>query len=325
MTPVLSISIVHHDGKAMLRDCLRSIKQNPPDATYEILVVDNASTDGAMEMLTEEFPEVQLIRRTRRHGFGDNHNQAMEQMRGKFLFLLNDDTLVLPNALNALLACATRHPNAGVVGARLQNADGSLQPSCYKFPSPVRAIWENLLLTAAFPESKWFGDYRCWAHNEERTVDFVSGAAFLVRREVIEQIGEMDTEFFMYAEETDWQKRMNRVGWTTVFCPDAHIVHFGGRSSEVMPERQFVEFHRSQLKFIRKWHGTTGAVIYRMAMVGGAIVRLTLWGVLGLISARRGQAARQQRETWTRLLRWWLGLGPHAGLRELAEQGHERK
>ena len=243
----LTISIVHHEGLAMLRDCLNSLAQFPPRVPYEVLVVDNASTDGAREMLAAEYPNIWVICRDRRHGFGDNHNRAMEQMKGKFLFLLNDDTLLTENAITSLLDCTERNPKAGVVGARLENPDGTLQLSCYRFPSPLRCIWENLLLTALFSRHRAFGDYRTFRHDIEQKVEFVSGAAMLVRREAFEQVGGFDERFFMYAEETDWQYRMQKAGWQTVFCPTARVVHFGGKSTEAMPERQFVEFNRSQI------------------------------------------------------------------------------
>lgn len=320
----LSISIVHHDGLAMLRDCLKSLTQFPPGVPYEILVVDNASTDGAREMLAQEFSHVRVLCRERRHGFGDNHNRAIEAAQCKFLFLLNDDTLLTENAIDELLACMERNPKAAVVGARLENPDGTLQLSCYKFPSPMRCVWENLLLTAAFPQSRLFGDYRVWLHDAEQAVDFIGGAAMLVRREAIAQVGGFNERFFMYAEETDWQYRMNRAGGQTVFCPTAQIVHFGGRSTEAVPERQFVEFNRSQVLFTRLWYGKFGVIVQRVAMVFGSLLRLALWSIFGIVSPKRKAIARANVTEWARQLRWWSGFGSKLGLRELAEQAGGR-
>ncbi len=325
LTPLLTISIVHHDGLAMLRDCLKSLAQFPPSVPYEILVVDNASTDGARDMLAREFPQIQVICRMKRHGFGDNHNRAMERMRGKFFFMLNDDTLLTANAIDTLLNCAKRNLKAGVIGARLENPDGTLQLSCYKFPSPLRYVWENLLLTAAFPRSRVFGDYRAFGHDTEQTVDFLTGAAMLLRREAIEAVAGFDERFFLYAEETDWQYRMQKAGWETVFCPDARIIHFGGKSTESMPERQFVEFNRSQILFIHLHYGMFGVVIQRMAMIFGSILRLVLWSVISMVSRKRRPLARENIHTWVRQLRWWSGLGSHSGLRELAEKSGDSR
>ncbi len=321
----LTISIVHHDGLEMLRGCLNSLALFPPSVAYEVLVVDNASTDGAREMLAQEFSLVRVICRERRYGFGANHNRAMEQMRGKFLFLLNDDTLLTEDAIDELLRCAERNPKAAVVGARLENLDGTLQLSCYKFPSPIRYVWENLLLSAIFPRSRLFGDYRTLEARLEQKVDFVTGAAMLVRREAIENVGGFDERFFMYAEETDWQFRMHRAGWGTIFCPMSRIAHFGGKSTETMPERQFVEFNRSQVLFMRLYYGLSGVLVQRAAMIFGSLLRLILWGVIGLFSRKYKFQARANVEMWSRQLRWWSGFGPHLGLRELAEASGESK
>ena len=315
--PTVSISIVHHDGLQALRDCLESLAANPPSVPYEIIIVDNVSTDGAVKMLAAEFPDVRLLRNETRQGFGENQNTGLKASRGKYLFLLNDDTILFSGAIDRLCEFLDRHPKTAVVGPRLLNSDGSLQASCYKFPSPLRCVWENTLLTAALPNSSTFGDYRAWAHDSMRDVDFVSGAALLVRREAIEQAGYFDPLFFMYAEETDWQKRIRQAGWEVSFCPDAVITHLGGQSSEGIKDRQLCEFHRSQIKFIRKHYGVGGVVVQRGAMIFGSLLRVTLWTLLYPI---KRNAARQNLRIWIRLLQWWAGFGPREGIAELAQQ-----
>ena len=316
--PELSISIVHHDGLKTLRDCLESLAAHPPRRPYEIVIVDNVSTDGAREMLAAEFPDVRVLCNESRKGFGENQNTGLQASRGRTILLLNDDTLVHPGALDALCDFMEARPKTGVAGARLLNADGSLQLSCYRFPSPLRCVWENLLLTAAFPNSPVFGDYRAWPHNAVREVDFVIGAALLVRREAVEQAGYFDLLFFMYSEETDWQKRIHQAGWTIDFCPDSVITHLGGQSSEGMKDRQFCEFNRSQIKFIRKHYGAGGAAVQRIAMIFGSLLRLGMWTLLFPV---KKETARENIRTWKRLLRWWAGFGPHEGIAELMQGG----
>ena len=315
--PIISVSLVHHDGLSMLRNCLQSLAANPPRVPYEIIIVDNVSTDGARAMLSAEFPAVRVLCNETRQGFGENQNTGLRASRGKYLFLLNDDTLLSPGAIDRLCDFLDRNPKTGVVGPRLLNSDGSLQMSCYKFPSPLRCVWENTLLTASLPNSSVFGDYRGWAHDSERNVDFVSGAALLVRREAIEQAGWFDPLFFMYAEETDWQKRIRRGGWDVSFCPDAVITHLGGQSSEGIKDRQLCEFHRSQVKFIRKHYGAGGVLIQRGAMLFGSALRIALWTLLYPV---KRNAARQNLRIWIRLLRWWAGFGPHEGIAELVQK-----
>ena len=193
------------------------------------------------------------------------------------------------------------HPKTALAGPKLLNTDGTLQPSCYKFPTPLRCIWENTLLTAAFPNSTIFGDYRAWAHDSTRDVDFVIGAAMLVRRRVIEQIGLFDPLFFMYSEETDWQKRIASAGGKVSFCPDAVITHIGGQSSLTMRNEQFCEFQKSKAKWIKKHYGAIGAIVQKMAMIEGSLLRIALWSIIGCVSPAKQSTATLQVSEWLRI------------------------
>jgi GT2 family glycosyltransferase len=220
-------------------------------------------------------------------------------------------------ALRRLCDFLDQNPRVGLVGPRLVNADGSLQMSCYKFPDPLRYIWENLLLTAAFPNSTIFGDYRSWQHDTVREVDFVIGAAMLVRRAVIEQVGLFDELFFMYSEETDWQMRIRKAGWKIMLCPASVVTHLGGASSEGTKDKQFCEFNRSAVKLITKHYGALGAIVQRCAMIIGSLIRISVWAIVFVLKPTKRDAAEKNIKTWTRLLKWWTGLGPHEGLSAL--------
>jgi GT2 family glycosyltransferase len=315
VAPKLSISIVHHQGLEMIRDCLASIFAHAPSSLdFEVIVVDNKSTDGAVDMIEREFPQVKLIKNQERHGFGHNQNTGIQASRGDYIFVYNDDTLVHGKALTELCQFLDQNPKVGLVGPKLLNADGTLQKSCYKFPSPVRCIWENLLLTAAFPNSTIFGDYRNWDHDSVREVDFVIGAAMLVRQAVVQQVGLFDERFFMYSEETDWQMRIKKAGWQIKLDPLAEIVHLGGKSSEDAKDRQFCEFNFSARKLMLKHYGKFGAAIQTLSMTAGAILRIAIWSLVGLIQNEKRINAQKTVNTWKRLLKWWIGLGPHEGL-----------
>ncbi|HEY9712683.1 MAG TPA: glycosyltransferase family 2 protein, partial [Chroococcales cyanobacterium] len=274
--------------------------------------------DGACEMVDSEFPQVRMIRNSQRFGFGHNQNTAIKAAAGRYIFVLNDDTIVHAGAIDSLTTYLDEHQDVGVAGPRLLNEDGTLQHSCYKFPSPLRCVCENLLLTAAFPQSRLFGDYRHWSHDTISDVDFVIGAAMMVRKKTIDEIGLFDPLFFMYAEETDWQKRMHKAGWRIVFYPRAEITHIGGKSSESMKDRQFCEFQLSSEKFMAKHYGMTGALTLRISMIVGALLRLVLWSLVYVLMSGKRKKAKENCQKWMRLLRWWLGLGPHAGLSELS-------
>ncbi len=314
MPPRLSVTIVTGSSKEMLRDCLHSLIMDNADVPAEIIVVDNATQSGIVEMVGNDFPTVHLLVNTHRNGFAANQNRALRASHGDYILLLNDDTIVRPGALQVLTNFLDQHSETGLVGCRLTNPDGSLQKSCYKFPSPARSIAENLFLVAAFPNHPWWGDYRAWPHDQTRNVDFVIGAAMLARREVVETVGLLDESFFVYAEETDWCKRMRQAGWQVAFTPDATVVHYGGQSSVAMKNQQFVEFTRNQMRYIIKHHGVFGGAVYRVSMLLGAVLRITLWGIASLARPSK----RATVKLWWRILRWHLGFGPHQGIRELA-------
>ena len=318
--PKLSISLVNTNNCKLLGVCLHSLYDVDHGVEFETILVDNVSTDGSAEMVRTEFPQVKLIENTGRKGFAANHNQAIAASQGEHVFVLNEDTVVHPGALKALCDFLDTHPDVGAVGPRLENPDGTLQKSCYRFPSPLRVVAENLLLVAAFPNNPMWGDYRAFAHDELRYVDFVSGAAFLVRREVIEKTGALDDGFFIYAEETDWQLRMHKDGWKVAFLPDVTIVHYGGQSSVAIKDRQFCEFHRSQLRFMRKHYGPVMELVNRVSMCVGAVLRMTIWPLVSVVKPSRRAELKPQIELWGRILKWYLWMGPHEGIRELAQQ-----
>jgi GT2 family glycosyltransferase len=199
-----------------------------------------------------------------------------------------------------MLACMKQYPGAGVVGPRLLNGDGSVQRSCFKFPSPLRAWLENFWISAILPNTWAWGDWRRWAHDQERKVDFVSGAAMLVRREVFEETGGFDEEFFMYSEETDWQKRITANGWTVRFTPAAVVTHLGGASGAGESGKINRHFFESLDYYEMKHHGMAGLVLFRLAMVIGCAMRSLGWAVAWLVPSRRKVAAAKLK------LRVWL-------------------
>lgn len=318
MKPQLSISLVNTNNHDLLRACLDSLYSCDHGMTLEVILVDNASTDGSAEMVAARYPDVQLIINDHRQGFAANHNQAMRVSRGAFILVLNEDTIVKPGALLAMMEFLQDQTEVGAVGCRLENPDGSLQPSCYRFPTPIRSVFENLLLVAAFPNNRWFGDFRSWPHDEVRYVDFVVGAAIMIRRAVLDDPGYLDDHFFLYAEETDWCFRMRNANWKVAFVPDGTIVHYGGQSSVAMRDRQFCEFNRSQVKYFRKHYGPGGAGVQRTAMIAGSVIRIVAWTCIAAASTTRRDEARSTARIWARELSWWTGRGPHEGIAELA-------
>jgi GT2 family glycosyltransferase len=261
--------------------------------------------DNSASAIREAFPDVHLIENPRNAGFGAANNLALERARGKYFLLLNSDAFPLPGAIPSLLKYLKEHPEVGVVGPQLLNGDGSLQVSCWKFPSPARALFEALGLSALLPNHPLFGDYFRWAHDEERRVDFAIGAALLLRREVYEEVGGFDENFFLYAEETDWMKRMAQANWPVAFIPWAQVTHLGGASSDARAG-QNPRFFEGQDRFIQKHFGARGLLAYRAANVIGALLRLGAFAARGSIVRGTDRGAQRARARAKMQQVWWL-------------------
>ncbi len=293
----------------MTLDCLRTLYAGLDDLAPEVFVVDNASADGSADAVRDAFPQVTLIENPRNVGFGAANNQAMAQARGQFFLLLNSDAFPKQGAVPALVEYLRAHPQVGVVGPKLLHADGSRQVSCYRFPSPALAWRENLWISAAFANHPALGDYRRWAHDRERTVEWAIGACLLVRRAAYAQTGGFDEQFFMYAEETDWQRRLRRNGWEIAFTPAAEVTHLGGASGASDRPGVNRHFFDSYDRYVRKHHGMAGLVSMRAAMVLGCGLRAVLWGlVVAAVPPRRAAArvkARSQAQLCVRQATHW--------------------
>jgi len=313
----LSIIIVSYNTCDYLRDCLGSLSAQ--DRTAEIIVVDNGSADGSIDMVRDEFPQARVIEAGENLGFAKANNLGIRQSQGEYVLLLNSDTIAKPGALTALARFLDAHPEAAAVGPRLLNADGSRQLACYRFPSPGRAFRDQLFVTALLADHPRWGDYRRWAHDSVRAVDFVIGAALLVRRTAIAQVGLLDEGFFMYAEETDWCYRMRQAGWKIYFTPDAEVTHYGGGSGKAMADRVFAQFSESQSRFYRKHYGAAGAMALQASLISGALLRIPLYALLAALSASRRPQARATLQTWRNILRWNLNLWRAPSLRAAAD------
>lgn len=289
----LSVIIVNYNTRDMTLECLRTLIGRLEGLSTEVLLVDNGSSDGSADAVASAFPTVKLIRSNHNLGFGAGNNMALRQSSGKYFLLLNSDAFPRPGALPALVQYLEKNPDVGVVGPRLLNADGSLQISCFRYPSPARAWLENLAISSLFRSHPKIGDYRRWPHDTERAVDWVIGACLLVRREVYEKVGGFDERFFMYAEETDWQARIRDAGWKIGFTPAAEVTHLAGASGKENRKQVNEHFFRSLDLYEHKHHGIFGLFGLHVAMIFGSAARVVAGLAAALFPKRRSRAMAQ--------------------------------
>jgi hypothetical protein len=240
----------------LLRDCLQSIYANTHRTTFEIIVVDNHSQDGTVEMLRDEFPNVLLIINDHNAGFARPTNQALRVSQGRHALLLNNDTVILPDALDRLVEFADAHPDAGIVTPKVLNRDGTLQKQCRRsFATPWDLFCYFSGLSALFPKSPLFARYLVTYRDENEThaVDAVSGSCMLIRRAVLEQIGLLDERFFAYQEDADFCFRAKQAGWQIYYYPGAQIIHYASQGgSRINAYRSIYEWHKSYFLYYRK-------------------------------------------------------------------------
>jgi hypothetical protein len=271
---MISIIIVSWNTASFLENCLNSILANPPTSSSEIWVVDNASSDDSPRMVREKFPQVHLVENRENVGFARANNQAIRHCTGNYVLLLNPDTLVASGALQSLVDFLDKHPEAGAAGPRILNPDGSLQVSSHPRPTLSRELWRLLHLDSVSPYAMY--PRIKWETNRPQEADVLSGACLLLRKEVLEQVGFLDEDFFIYSEEVDLCYRIQRAGWRMYWIPQAEVVHFGGQSTQQVPTEMFLHLYHSNIKYFRKHYGWSATQIYKLILRIAALSRLIL-------------------------------------------------
>ena len=236
----VSVIVVNWNTRELLRACLASTYAESPSLQLDVIVVDNGSSDGSVEMVREEFKHAILIANKDNRGFAAANNQGIAIARGRYVLLLNSDTIVLDRAIEKTVAFANQYTDTAVTGCRILNPDRTLQNSCFLFPSNLNWFLFFTYLYKLFPRSRFFGREQMtwWQRDDVREVDVVTGCFMLVNKKAIEAVGPMDEQFFMYAEETDWCYRFKRMGWKNRFTPSAEIIHIGGASAARLGARR---------------------------------------------------------------------------------------
>jgi hypothetical protein len=309
----LSIIIVNWNSADYLRACLASVYVSVRETQFEIIVVDNGSRDGCEAMLREHFPKVHFIGASKNLGFARANNLGYLESKGRTLLFLNPDTEVIADALDRMCAWLDAHPSAGAVGACLYNADGSVQRSCVQaFPTLANQLLDADLLR------QWFPKWRIWgtaALEEPRRgpaeVDAISGACFLVRREVFEAAGRFTEDYFMFSDDLDLSYKIRHGGYSVVCLTDCAVLHYGGRSSSQRgPSFAAVEQRHAMSQFFRRTRGPLCSAVYRLLTCAAAIFRLCI--AVGMLSLTASPEKRQELRSvlirWRSVLYWAMRL-----------------
>lgn len=297
--PRVSIIILSWNVRDLLRACLRSLPLDDP--AVEIIVVDAASADGTPAMVAAEFPPARyprltLIASSENLGFSRGNNLGLRAARGRYLFVLNPDTELAGDALAQMLSHLDAHPEVGVLGPGLVYADGTPQPTRRRFPTLATAFFESTWLQPWAPRGLLDRYYaRDLPAGQPVEVDWVVGAALLVRREAYTQVGGLDEGFFMYSEELDWCRRCQAAGWRVVQFPAARVVHHEGRSSAQVPAATHIRFNTSKVRYFRKYHGARAAEALRLFLLAGFAVQLGLEAAKWLAGHKRDLRAARVR------------------------------
>ncbi|HEX6290037.1 MAG TPA: glycosyltransferase family 2 protein [Herpetosiphonaceae bacterium] len=306
----LAILIVSYNVRDLLRRCLRSIDESTASAPLRCrtIVVDNASGDESAAMVRAEFPHVELIALPSNLGFAGGNNVGLRNVLGadlqalaaapRAILLLNPDTEVVGDALRAMLRYLDAHSHVAVVGPQLRYGDGSIQSSRRRFPTIGTLFWESTLLEQWRPRNRWAMRYRYGDQptNEPQPVDWLVGAALMVRPTTIARAGLLDTAFFMYSEELEWQSRISAAQpgpHTIIYLPNAVIVHHEGKSSEQNLARRHINFNRSKLRYARMRWGRLVAWPLRVFLLATYIIQLMIEAGKWLVGHKR--VLRRQR------------------------------
>ena len=303
----MAVAIVNYNTCDHLRACLSSLALEAPG---EVVVLDNASADGSAEMVKAVFPEFKLVVNAVNSGFGAAANRAVQNCEPDYVLLLNSDTLLKPGAVQALSLYLDQHTQAAIVGPRILNPDGSLQVSCYHFPSPLYAFLRATTMGSLLRYIPILreGYLPNWSHDRSRRVPWVLGAALAIRRKAFEEVGGFDESFFMYSEEVDLCYRLKTAGWQVHFTPAAEIVHVGGASTVQIKTDMEIQKYSSTTLFYRRHYSSWRIFLLRL-IVSYSLLRNLIRDKTRLSMVRRPEQHARVAEDismWKRILwRQW--------------------
>lgn len=280
----MSIILVCWNNKEYLEPCLNSLYEEKLRYSFDVVVVDNGSTDGSQEMLLDRFPEVKIIQNDHNVGLSRASNQGIEATYGRTVLLLNNDTLVNKSSLESMVEFLDNTPQAGAVGGKLLNPDGSFQSGYANFST----LTEEFLIITGLGNLIWEGYPSHIDDGRPRVVDWLSSACLLLRRSALDKVGLLDEEYFIYGDEADLQFRLKQAGWQVYYLPYVTTIHYGGRSMNRWRRRKMV--YRGKLLFYKKNYGSFRTGLLRVMMLGFSAIKMAIWGISSVYSKLRTRA-----------------------------------
>lgn len=285
----MSIVLVCWNNKDYLQPCLESLYEADLNSSFNVVVVDNGSTDGSQEMLRTNYPEIALIQNQGNVGLAKACNQGIEASRGRHVLLLNNDTIVNASSLERMVRFMDNTPEAAAVGGRLLNPDGSLQATYGDFSS----LGQEFLIATRLGEYLHPGYPAHSDDSQVKKVDWLSSACLLLRREALDQVGPLDEEYFIYGDEADLQYRLKKAGWEVYYLPDVTTIHYGGRSMDRWRRRKMV--YRGKVLFFKKNYGGPATTALRFLLTMLSLGKLAIWSTLSLVPGHRERASKELR------------------------------
>lgn len=301
----LSIVIVNFNTREYTVQCIDSILKSPPAVSYEIVLVDNASTDGSADYLQSKYTDFKLIRSQKNSGIAGGNNLGIQAAAGRYILLLNNDTIVLPGSIDQTVAFLESHPEAGGVGGNLLNPDGSFQSGYFRFPN----LWHLFLISTKIGQL-FRQNYPSHPRSDSiKEVDWMSTAFMTFRRAALFETGLVDERYFIYSDESDLQLRMWKAGWKIYYLPEVETIHFGGKSVTPWKRRRLV--YRGYLLFFSKHRGAFQGLMVRAMFLIISLLKLPFWLAGYLMPDKRRRAGEELRSNWS-IVRMCLKPGVEA-------------
>ena len=310
----ISVIIVNWNTKDMLLDCVKSLYRITRESSLEIIVVDNASTDGSINALQEKFPQVKKILNPANFGFAKANNIGIKESQGRYICLVNSDVKALNGVLDKMCDYMDVHPEIGALAPKTFGRDMQIQKNCREVPTLRNLFCQEFFLDTLFPTVKVFRGremIRC-DYEAVMETEVLSGCFLMVRREVIDQVGTLDERFFFYSEDVDWCKRIHDAGWKLVYYPEASAIHYGEGSSSAAPIRFRLEMLKANWQYWRKHKSMPECILFRLIKFFGTLGRAAAWITISIVPSNRQHMAKDSAIAYGKMLSWlihprWIG------------------